>query len=66
MKRTDAIAYMRIAGYHNDLARWTRLFIENRVGREAANLAWVTGKTQKQRGMKCTCTTCNPTTTTTK
>lgn len=66
MTRAKAIAYLRIAGYHNDLARWTRVYCENRIGIAAARKAWDFGVLQKERGVKCTCTTCNPTTPATK
>ena len=59
MNRANALAYMRIAGYHGDRARFTRLLIENRVSREAADKAWTAGINAKQGGMKCACPDCN-------
>jgi len=58
MKRADAIAWIRIAGYHNDSKAFTRLLIENRVSREAANTAWSSGIKAKAGGMGCTCHHC--------
>lgn len=40
MKRSDAIAWMLFAGYHSDIAAFTRLLLENRVARHVANDAW--------------------------
>lgn len=61
MTRALVLAYMRIAGYHDDRATFTRLYIENRIGRARANEAFRAGQAAKLRGVPCTCTTCNPT-----
>jgi hypothetical protein len=52
---------MRIAGYHGDRARFTRLLIESRVARQAADAEFHRGASMKEAGVPCTCTTCNPT-----
>lgn len=59
MKRADALAYIRIAGYHNDQAAFTRLYIENKVGWEAARNAYRGGQNLKAGGMRCTCSDCS-------
>lgn len=58
MKRADAIAYMRIAGYHEDRKRFTQLLIENRVRREVADQAFAVGQKQRAGGMGCACYQC--------
>lgn len=58
MKRPDALAYMRIAGYHSDRATFTRLLIESRVARTAADEAFRAGERAKAGGMACACPTC--------
>lgn len=58
MNRKDALAYMRIAGYHNDHKTFTRLLVENRVSLQSANEAWRSGVAAKQGGMKCECPGC--------
>lgn len=58
MKRSDAINAMRIAGYHDDSKRFTRLLVENRVARDVADKAWILGKKQKAGGMPCACPNC--------
>lgn len=59
MKRADALAYMRIAGYHSDTADFTRLYVENRVSRPVANEAYRTGTKQKLAGVPCHCHKCS-------
>ena len=59
MKRKDALAYMTIAGYHNDHKSFIRLLCENRVSHESANEAWRKGLDAKASGMKCGCYTCS-------
>jgi hypothetical protein len=58
MKRADVLAALRVAGYHNDQRSRVRLIVENRVSREAADTAWVTGQYQKHQGVACACHTC--------
>lgn len=57
MTRAQAIAAMRVAGYHEDRAAWTRLYVEQRVSFEKAQRAWregaelrMTGVTDTRRG----------------
>lgn len=59
MKRTDLLALLRVAGYHNDQRSRVRLMVENRISREAADKAWATGIEQKKNGMKCSCPDCS-------
>lgn len=58
MTKKDALTYMRIAGYHSDQRRFTRLLIENRVSRQDADEAYQVGQKQKLGGMKCACHLC--------
>jgi hypothetical protein len=64
MKRSDLLAALRVAGYHNDQRTRVRLFTENRISREAADKAWATGQVQRQKGMACACPDCKKSTTT--
>lgn len=59
MKRSDALIYMRIAGYHNDTKSHMRLFVENRISREVADKAYRAGVAQKLAGVKCHCHQCS-------
>lgn len=59
MKRADAIAYIRIAGYHGDRGSFTRLYVENRVSYAAAKDAYRAGEAAKARGVPCSCRDCN-------
>ena len=61
MKRKDALVYMREAGYHGDTKSFTRLLIENRIGRPAANAEWQRGEGMKQAGVPCSCIDCKQT-----
>jgi predicted lipase len=58
MKRQDAIALMRIAGYHSDSRSFARLFLENRVNKATADEAYVKGQQQRSAGMGCHCFKC--------
>lgn len=58
MKRADAIAWIRIAGYHDDRAAFTRLYVENRVSYKAAQAAYANGRAQRAAGIGCTCHDC--------
>ena len=58
MKRDDALAWIRIAGYHNDQKSFVRLYVENRVSRKAADEAWAKGVKAKEGGMGCACHQC--------
>ena len=57
-KREIAIKNAEMAGYHGDIARWTRLVVESRVNRTTLNNAWLRGATMKNLGVKCTCREC--------
>lgn len=59
MKRADAIALIRIAGYHEDKRAFVRLYTENRVSFDVANDAYRRGQQQKANGLRCTCKQCN-------
>lgn len=58
MKRDDALAYIRIAGYHDDARQFTRLYVENRISITAAREAYRTGQNQRAAGVPCTCNQC--------
>ncbi len=58
MKREHLITYLRVAGYHEDAARFTRLLIENRISYARAKEAFAEGRTLRARGMRCDCHDC--------
>uniref|UniRef100_UPI0039F6B758 hypothetical protein n=1 Tax=Sulfuriferula sp. GW6 TaxID=3345112 RepID=UPI0039F6B758 len=60
MKRKDALVLIRVAGYHADKAAFTRLYVENRVSREAANAEYQRGQEMKKAGVPCQCRECAP------
>jgi hypothetical protein len=58
MTRKDAINHIRVAGYHGDVQRGTRLYIENRVSYAAHLEAFREGAQARRSGMKCSCHDC--------
>ncbi len=58
LKRKDALVWLRVAGYHDDSKSWTRLYVENRVSRQAADAEWRRGAALKAAGIACACTAC--------
>ena len=50
---------IRIAGYHNDTKKFTRLYCESRLSRTIADHAWQVGAQQKLNGMPCHCAECS-------
>lgn len=59
MKREHVLAWLRVAGYHADRASFTRIYIENRIGYEAAKAAYGQGQAQRASGaVKCSCADC--------
>lgn len=57
-RRELDLAIARIAGYHDDSRRFTRLVVESRVRRQLLDAAWRTGVDQKRHGMPCSCPDC--------
>ena len=57
-KRETALAYIRIAGYHEDQKSFVRLYVENRISYQVAIASYRLGYQQKQNGMKCVCFEC--------
>ena len=43
MKRADLIRALKGCGAENDRAKFTRLYIENRISRDVADQAWRDG-----------------------
>lgn len=58
MKRKDAIAWLRVAGYHNDERTGLRIYTESRLSYHAYREAWNEGARAKNNGMKCYCAEC--------
>lgn len=58
MKRSDCLGLMKAAGYHGDKATFTRLLVENRVSRMAAEEAFRLGVKAKAAGVSCGCLDC--------
>lgn len=59
MTRKDALAHIKVAGYHNDQRTAMRIYTENRVSFESYREAFARGVELKQQGMACTCYQCN-------
>ncbi len=59
MKRKQGLAWIRVAGYHNDAAAATRIYIESRISREAHDRAFREGERAKANGMPCHCSECS-------
>lgn len=58
MKRKDALTATRIAGYHDDSRSFTRLLVEHRISKQAADNEWTRGKNIKKAGVPCSCHNC--------
>lgn len=58
-KREQALGWIRVAGYHEDSAAFTRLYIENRVSLAAAKEAFRNGRAQRAAGVPCSCRDCS-------
>lgn len=50
-QRELTLAHMRIAGYDNDRASWTRLLIENKISYAVAKQAWADGVRMREAGI---------------
>lgn len=50
-QRELTLSHMRIAGYDNDSATWTRLLIEGRISYAAAKQAWADGVRMREAGI---------------
>lgn len=58
MTRKLALGLARVAGYHEDSARFVRLLVEERVNRQAMNAEWARGRQMKAAGVPCSCYFC--------
>lgn len=58
-KRDRALAAIRTAAYHGDHRTALQVYVSNRVSRAAYNEAWAAGRRAKERGVRCSCPTCN-------
>ena len=52
------LSIARVAGYHDDKRRFTRLVVESRVRKQLIDEQWRAGIAQKNNGMKCSCIEC--------
>ena len=59
MKRKDALAHLRVAGYHEDKGAFVRLFTEARISYQVATDAYRAGLRAREAGVRCTCRDCN-------
>lgn len=53
MKREHVITALRVAGYHGDTARYTRLLIEERISKARAREAYAAGQRARAAGIRC-------------
>ena len=58
MKRKDALAHIRIAGYHGDKRGFMRIYTEHSISLEAANAEYIRGEEMKKNGVQCSCAQC--------
>lgn len=55
-KREIELTLARVAGYHNDTARYARILCERRLTTyDAIKQAYITGMKQRESGMLCSC-----------
>lgn len=59
MTHNAVLASIRIAGYHNDLRSYIRLYTENRIPKRVADQAWQNGVSAKASGVACSCRSCS-------
>lgn len=57
-KRENNLAWMRIAGYHDDRKAFTRPLAESGINRTVADAAFYRGQKQRASGMGCSCPAC--------
>ena len=58
MTRKQAIALLRVAGYHDDRRAFTRLYVEHRISFTAAQDAFKAGARARGAGVPCACPEC--------
>jgi len=58
MTRAQAIHQIRVAGYHDDTARFAELVTKNRINSTAATQAWRDGRKLRASGVRCGCNIC--------
>jgi hypothetical protein len=58
MNRADTLRHLQFAGYHDDRAAFTRLYLENRISLPSANEAFRLGRSALAAGVPCGCSTC--------
>lgn len=58
MNRTDVEQAIKVAGYHGDSGKFTRLYIDNRISHGRAMGYFRAGQKAKERGVKCSCKKC--------
>lgn len=58
MQRKDALAHIKVAGYHEDSKAAMRIYTENRISYAAYSDAYAAGRQAKASGIPCGCTGC--------
>jgi len=58
MTRKNALTVLRIAGYHEDMRTFTRVYVENRVSLQVARREYAAGQQAKANGIACHCHEC--------
>jgi hypothetical protein len=56
--REVVLTKIRVAGYHEDHAAYTRLLIEERVSKAVADEQFRNGRAQRASGVRCDCYEC--------
>jgi hypothetical protein len=57
-RRETLLGLARIAGFHGDSKRFTRLVVESRIARRHLDDAWRAGVKQRDQGIPCNCPEC--------
>jgi hypothetical protein len=57
-KKEITLASCKVAGYHNDMKSFTRVYVESRLSLVVAQEAYNQGIKLRESGMKCTCSKC--------
>lgn len=56
--REITLTKLRVAGYHDDQATFTRAYVEGRVSYQVAKEAFRVGRAQRAAGVRCDCHEC--------
>lgn len=57
-RRTVMLTKLRVAGFHDDRATFTRVYVEERISLAVAREQFAIGRQQRAAGVRCDCYEC--------